>query len=209
MKLRVMPALTSLRMTADARLPAEGARSGASTANAAGMATSLTAVQMFLMGALGLGVASLLYRVVTAAARRRPIRIDHLESDWIGDQNPQDWQGDQQQHRSVDERNQFTDDLQRSQISGANDRDDQQQHRSVDDRDPFIDDLGRSPLSGVNDYVSGRDNYGARHPYPTDDERPNNVRRTGGASQKVSEREDNLAQLRRDLDWLLQSPKGA
>jgi len=216
----------SLRPTLDARprADAEGpARGGASTASTTGMAISLTGtlVQMFLIVAAGLGVASLLYRVVTAAARRRQNSIDHLEADGIGDQNARD---NQQQYRSVDERNQFVDDLHsstkaatndrdnqhqhrsvddrdqliedlhRSQISGANDRDDPQHHRSVDDRNPFIDDLHRSLISGAND-------YDARRPHPTDDDWPNNARRTGGASQitdDVSKREDTLAQLRLD-----------
>ena len=83
--------------------------------------------------------------------------------------------------------------------------DDQQQHGSIDERDQFIDNLHRSPISGANDYEAGR-------PHPANDEWPINARRTGGASQitdEVSEREDRLAQLRRDLDWLLQTPKSA
>ena len=100
---------------------------------------------MFLIVAAGLGVASLLYRVVTAAARRRQNSIDHLEADGIGDQNARD---NQQQYRSVDERDQFVDDLHSSTIAAANDRDDQQHHRSVDDRDRLIEDLHRSQISG-------------------------------------------------------------
>jgi hypothetical protein len=103
----------SLRPTLDARTrdDAEGpARGGPSTASTTGTAISLTGtlVQMFLIVAAGLGVASLLYRVVTAAARRRQNSIDHLEADGIGDQNARD---NQQQYRSVDERDQFVDDL--------------------------------------------------------------------------------------------------
>ena len=65
----------SLRPTLDARTrdDAEGpARGGPSTASTTGTAISLTGTlgQMFLIVAAGLGVASLLYRVVTAAARR-------------------------------------------------------------------------------------------------------------------------------------------
>ena len=51
---------------------------------------------------------------------------------------------DQQQHKSADERGQFTDDLHSSNIAADNDRDDQQHYSSVDNRDPFVDDLHRS-----------------------------------------------------------------
>ena len=222
----------SLRPTLDARArdDAEGpARGGPSTASTTGTAISLTGtlVQMFLIVAAGLGVASLLYRVVTAATRRRQNSIDHLEADGIGDQNARD---NQQQYRSVDERDQFVDDLHSSTIAAANDRDDQQQHRSVDDRDQLIEDLHRSQISGANDrddpqhhrsvddrnpfiddlhrsLISGANDYDARRPHPTDDDWPNNRRRAGGAchiTDDVSKREDTLAQLRRDLDRLLQ-----
>jgi hypothetical protein len=227
----------SLRPTLDARTrdDAEGpARGGPSTASTTGTAISLTGtlVQMFLIVAAGLGVASLLYRVVTAAARRRQNSIDHLEADGIGDQNARD---NQQQYRSVDERDQFVDDLYRSPIAAANDRDDQQQHRSVDDRDRLIEDLHRSQISGANDrddpqhhrsvddrnpfiddlhrsLISGANDYDARRPHPTDDDWPNNARHTGRASQltdEVSERDNRLSRLRRDLDSLLQSSKSA
>jgi len=218
----------SLRPTVDARARDDvdsSARGGASTASTVGMAISPTGtlVQMFLIVAAGLGVASLLYRVVTAAARRRQNSIDHLEADGIGDQNAQ--------YRSVDERDQFVDDLHCSTIaSAANDRDDQQQYRSVDDQDQFIEGLHSSPISGVKDrdnphkdrsfedrdqfiddlhrsLISGANDYNARRPHPPDDEWPNWVRRASGASQitdDVSKREDTLAQLRRDLDRLLQ-----
>ncbi|MGA9437037.1 MAG: hypothetical protein WBV76_02420, partial [Pseudolabrys sp.] len=222
----------SLRPTLDARArdDAEGpARGGPSTASTTGTAISLTGtlVQMFLIVAAGLGVASLLYRVVTAAARRRQNSIDHLEADGIGDQNARD---NQQQYRSVDERDQFVDDLHSSTIAAANDRDDQQQRRSVDDRDQLIEDLHSSQISGANDrddpqhhrsvddrnpfiddlhrsLISGANDYDARRPHPTDDDWPNNTRRAGGACQitdDVSRREDTLSQLRRDLDRLLQ-----
>ena len=245
----------SLRPTVDARARdhAESpARGGVSSANATGMAISLTGTlfQMFLVVAVGLGVASLLYRVVTAAARRRKIgsdHTDHLEADWIRNQNPQQQYSvdedlqrptisgandseDQQQHRSVDERDQFTDDWHRSTIAAANDREDQQQHRSVDDRDQFIEELHSSQTSGANDrddqqkdrsfddrdqfiddlhrsLISGANNFDARRPQPTDNDWPNGARRTGGTFQiteDVSKREDTLAQLRRDLDRLLQ-----
>ena len=220
-----------LRPTLDARTRdgAEGpARGGPSTASTTGTAISLTGtlVQMFLIVAAGLGVASLLYRVVTAATRRRQNSIDHLEADGIGDQNARD---NQQQYRSVDERDQFVDDLHSSTIAAANDRDNQQQHRSVDDRDRLIEDLHRSRISGANDrddpqhhrsvddrnpfiddlhrsLISGANDYDARRPHP-DDDWPNNTRRAGGAchiTDDVSKREDTLAQLRRDLDRLLQ-----
>src|SRR5262249_43442278 len=107
---------------------------------------------------------------------------------------------DQQQHRSVDDRDQFIEELHSSQISGANDRDNQQKDRSFDDRDQFIDDLHRSPISGAN-------NFDPRRPQPTDNDWLNSARRAGGTSQiteDVSKREDTLAQLRRDLDRLLQ-----
>ena len=204
----------SLRPTLDARArdDAEGpARGGPSTASTTGTAISLTGtlVQMFLIVAAGLGVASLLYRVVTAAARRRQNSIDHLEADGIGDQNARD---NQQQYRSVDERDQFVDDLHSSTIAAANDRDDQQQHRSVDDRDQLIEDLHSSQISGANDrddpqhhrsvddrnpfiddlhrsLISGANDYDARRPHPTDDDWPNNTRRAGGACPDHRRRE--------------------
>jgi hypothetical protein len=246
----------SLRPTVDARARdhAEGpARGGVSSANATGMPFSLTGTlfQMFLVVAVGLGVASLLYRVVTAAARRRKIgsdHTDHLEADWIGYQNPQQSSilsmricnaptisgandsEDRQQHRSVYERDQFTDDWHRSTIAAANDREDQQQQRSIDDRDQFIAELHSSQISGANDrddqqkdgsfddrnqfiddfhrsLISGANNFADRRPQPTDNGWPNSARRAGATSQiteDVSNREDTLAQLRRDLDRLLQ-----
>ena len=172
-------------------------------------------------------MASLLYRVVTATARRQQNSIDHLEADGTGDQNARD---NQQQYRSVDERDQFVDDLHSSNIAAANDRDNQQHHRSVDDRDRLIEDLHRSQISGANDrddpqhhrsvddrnpfiddlhrsLISGANDYDARRPHPTDDDWPNNTRRADGAchiTDDASKREDTLAQLRRDLDRLLQ-----
>jgi hypothetical protein len=245
----------SLRPTVDARARdhAESpARGGVSSANATGMAISLTGTlfQMFLVVAVGLGMASLLYRVVTAAARRRKSggdHSDHLEADWIGNQNPQQQYSvdenlqrptisganhseDRQQHRSVDEQDQFADDWHRSTIAAANDRQNQQQHRSVDDRDQFIEELHSSQISGANNrddqqkdgsfddrdqfsddlhrsLISGANNFDARRPQPTDNDWPNGARRTAGTSpitEDVSKREDTLAQLRRDLDRLLQ-----
>jgi hypothetical protein len=217
----------SLRPTVDARARDDAespARGGASSANATGIAISPmgTLVQMFLIVALGLGVAGFLYHVVTAAARRRQ-RTEHLASDGIGNQNPHKWEDNQQQyavdedlhrptisgandsedqqhHCSVDERDHFTDDLHRLTIAAANDRSDQQYQDSVDDRDPLIDDLHRALMTGANDYDE-------RRPCSADDEWPNRVRRTGGASQitdDISARENTLVQLRRDLDRLLQ-----
>jgi hypothetical protein len=179
---------------------------------------------MFLIVVAGLGAASLLYRVVMAAARRRQSSNDYLEADSIGDQNARD---NQQQYRSVDERDQLVDDLHPSTIAGANVGDDQQHHRSVDEGDQFSDDLQRlSAANGRDDQqhdrsvdkgnqfiddfhrllVSGANNYEARRPHPVDDEWPNEVRRTGCASQitdDMSARESTLAQLRQDLDRLL------
>jgi hypothetical protein len=168
------------------------------------MATSVTGtlVQMSLTVLLGLGVAGLLYRVVTAAARRRQIIIDH-PNDRVDNQNPHYWRDNLQQHGSVDQRDQFIKDLHRSPLSVANDRDDQQQYRFESDQ---LDDSRRSPRLGDN-YVSGTNNYGAHHPYGADDEWPNNTRHTNRASQvtkEANEHDDTLAQLRRDLDRLLQ-----
>jgi hypothetical protein len=172
------------------------------------MATSVTGtlIQMSLIVLLALGIAGLLYRVVTAVARRRQIIINHGSvdqhpNDRVNHQNPHD---NLQQHGSVDQRDQFINDLHRSPISVANDRDDQQQHRPVE-RDQ-LDDSHRSPILGEN-YVSGTNNYGANHPYGADDEWPNNTRHTNRASQftkEANEHDDTLAQLRRDLDRLLQ-----
>ena len=79
--------------TSRKRLLADG-NIDASVASTTGMAISLTGtlVQMFLIVAVGLGVASLLYRVATAAARRRQTIIDHPEFDWIDDHKPHNWQ---------------------------------------------------------------------------------------------------------------------
>ena len=65
-------------------------------------------------------------------------------------------------------------------------------------------------LYRANDNGSGEDDHEGRG--PADDAWPNNARRTGGASQitdEVSERDNRLSQLRRDLDSLLQSSKSA
>jgi hypothetical protein len=263
--------------TVDSRVPDDTARTtggGASTANAAGMATSVTGalIQMSLIVLLALGVAGLLYRVVTAVARRRQIIVDHPKSDLVDHQNPHNWRDNQQQHESIDRREQSMQDLRSSPLSVANDRDaqqqhrpverdqlddsrrspilgenyvsgewpnntchtkrasqftesnehddtlaqlrrdldqllqpkppdDQQQYRSIDERDHFIDNLHRSPISGANDYEAG--------PNPANDELPINARRASQITSEVSEREDRLAQLRRDLDSLLQTPKRA
>src|SRR4029453_8900548 len=91
-----------------------------------------------------------------------------------------------------------------------NSREDQQQHGSSPEREHFIDDLHRTPISGANDNGSVEDAHDDRR--PANDEWPNNARRTGDVSHladEVSERDNRLAQLRRDLDWLLKSPKRA
>ena len=194
-----------LRPTVEARAPNDTERAtggAASTANPAGMATSVTGtlIQMSLIVLLGLSVAGLLYRVVTAVARRRQIIIDH-PNDRVGHHNPHD---NLQQHGSVDQGDQFIKDLHRSPLSVANDRDDQQQHEPVE-RDQ-LDDSRRSPILGEN-YASGTNNYGAHHPYGADDEWLNNTRHTNRAPQftkEANEHDDTLAQLRRDLDRLLQ-----
>jgi hypothetical protein len=153
---------------------------------------------------LALGVAGLLYRVVTAVARRRQIIVDHPKSDLVDHQNPHNWRDNQQQHGSIDRREQSIQDLRSSPLSVANDRDAQQQHRPVE-RDQ-LDDSRRSPILGEN-YVPVTNNYGAHHPYGADDEWPNNTRHTNRAPQftkEANEHDDTLAQLRRDLDRLLQ-----
>jgi hypothetical protein len=114
----------SAQPTGPALNNAEGTiRGGASTTNAAGIATSVTwtLVPMLLIVALGLGLAGLLHRVVPAIARRRQIISDHLESNWIGSENPHHWHDDQGRQRSADERGQFIGDLPRSPLSNAND----------------------------------------------------------------------------------------
>ena len=190
-----------LRPTLETRAPNDTEHTtggGASTANAAGMATSVTGtlIQMSLIALLGLGVAGLLYRVVSAMARRRQIIIDH-PNDRVDHQNPHD---NLQQHGLVDQRDQFINDLHGPPSSIANDRDDQQDHRLVElDQ---LDDSRRSPVLGEN-YVSGTNNYGAHQP----DQWPNNARHKNRASQftrEANEHDDTLVQLRRDLDRLLQ-----
>ncbi len=71
------------------------------------------------------------------------------------------------------------------------------------ERDALIEELHRSLLQGASE---------THRPSQADDQWPNNARGTGGTfkiADEVSEREDTLEQLRRDLDRLLQSPKGA
>ena len=231
-------------------------RDGASTANAAGIATSVTEtlIQMLLIGLLALGAAGLLYRLVTAAARRRQIIVDHPKFDLVHHQNPHN-DHDSQQRGLVNRREGFIKDLHRSPLSVANDRDnqkqnaddellnngrrtngasqftneanehndtmvqlgrelvrsqrqvgdDEQQYKSIEERDQLVDDLHRSPISGASDYE-------LYAPHPANDLCANSVRGTGGASQvpnEVREREERFAQLKRDLDWLLQLPKRA
>jgi hypothetical protein len=92
----------------------------------------------------------------------------------------------------------------------ANSREDQQQHGSSAEPEQFIDDLHRAPISGANDNGSGEDDHEGRG--PADDAWPNYTRHTGGASQitdEVSERDNRLSRLRRDLDSLLQPSKSA
>lgn len=115
----------SVRPTVGARAPNETegtARGDTSTTNAAGLAASLTGtpLAMFLILALGLGVAGVLFRgvVKVAAMRRRPIRIDHFESDWSDVRQQHEWRDDQ--HGSV-ERDEIIDDPHRSIAPGAND----------------------------------------------------------------------------------------
>ena len=83
-------------------------------------------------------------------------------------------------------------------------RDDWQQHGSVYEGERGIDYLQPSLVPAAGD-------YSARHPLRAD-ECENNARGKGSASQfadKVSGRENTLAQLIRDLDEMLQSRKGA
>jgi hypothetical protein len=86
-----------------------------------------------------------------------------------------------------------------------NSPEDQQQHGPSAEPEQFIDDLHRAPISGANDNGSGENDH--------DDRRPaNDARRTGDVchlTDEVSERDNRFTQLRRDLDWLLQSPKSA
>jgi len=187
---------------------AEGTtRGGASSTNAAGITTSVTwtLVSMLLIVALGLGVAGFLHRVVTAIARRRQIIREHPESTWIGSENPHHWHDNQERHRSADERGQVIGDSPRSPLSNANDSNDQQQQKLVDECNQFIGDLRRSSAADANDCI-------ARPLHAANDESSDNARRTGGASQitdEVRKREERLAQLKRDLDCLLQLPKRA
>ena len=88
----------------------------------------------------------------------------------------------------------------RRQREGRND-----QRQPVVARDELIDDLQSSLIQAASDYRP-------RPPLQADDGGLNNARGEDGASQisdEISEREEVLERLRRDLDRLLQSPKVA
>jgi hypothetical protein len=196
----------SAQSMADVRAPdnAEStARGSASTTKVIGiMASTTTPVAMVFVIAFGLAASGLLYRVVMkiVAVRRRKIIVEHLKSDWIDDRNQDESRGDKWQHRrSLNERDELIDDLRPLR------RDSRQQPRPPDKPYELIDDLHRSLMSGASDDR-------ARQSFQADGELPNNARRTSGSvliADKVRERESMLEQLRRDLDRLLQVPKGA
>jgi hypothetical protein len=203
----------------------ENTARGSASTNDTGTATSLTAnsgstTKMVLIIALVLVASGLLYRAVMKiiAVRRRQIIVEHPESDWIDDQNKHK----SQHRRSLNERDELIDVSHPSRYDDrqhyfpdephepAGDphrswRDNRQEPRSPDKRDELIDDLHRLRMLGARD-------YSARRSFQADSESPDSARRMGRSfpiADEVSDREDRLEQLRRDLDWLLQSSKGA
>ncbi len=215
----------------DARAPdsAEStARGSASTTKGTGITALITTtpVEMFLVIALGLAATGLLYRVLMkiVAVRGPKIVVERPESKWINDRNQHESRGDKWQHRrSINERDELIDDLHPSRRDNRQQRespdelhelidrlhrsrrDGPQQPRSPDERDELIDDLHRPLMQGASD-------DSARRLFQADGEWPNSARRTGGSfriADEASEHEDRLEQLKRDLDRLLQSSKGA
>ncbi len=176
------PPVTDARASHDS---AVAARDAAPTAHASMIAPSPegTLAEILLIVALGLGVAGLFYRLVTKAAVRhgRRIIVDRAAPDWIGDRQAQAMRGDRQPHG----------------------------FGSI--REAFINDSQLSLVPAAGEYIPRR----AR---PDAGRRPNNAPPEDGTAQMasaapvaggVSERQNALAQLIRDLDQLLQTKKQA
>jgi hypothetical protein len=224
--------------TADAR-PSDNVEStaqGSAPVAKAEMARSATSwpVAMFPVAVLGLVVAGFVSRIVMkiSAGRRRRVVVDHRDCDWIDDRHQHELREDQFIHqpssvadrlrrsamwasldsdpsRSADGRRGGVHDWDAA--SGITNKVSRRQRRRMD-IDPsgsdrigkLVDNLQSSRIA-ASDYRSGPPRQG-------DDSWPNDERRnddTSQSSDEITERDEALKQLKRDLDQLLQSAKVA
>jgi hypothetical protein len=128
----------------------------------------------------------------------RRIDPNASESDWIDDRSRYESTAGRQQRQSARMDSHAAIDAARQYSS----RSVQQSHPSIDAGDEFINDLQNSLIA-----VGGH--QPVRAPVQADDERAKANGTNAASSGEITEREEVLERLRRDLDRLLQSPKVA
>lgn len=185
---------TTLNARASADDAQDTAQAGVSTNSASRAKASVVSdpVEMFLVAALGLVVAGFLFRIAMTARRRR-IFIVRPDSHWLDYRNEHELRDEQQHAGPVHQREELIDDY----IDRPEPRcmDDRNEHKLRDRHQP-----------------SGSVWHGPRRPFRNDyksQEDPQRRDRDSDVVNEISEPEDMLEQLRRDLDRLLRSPKVA
>jgi len=169
---------------------------------------------MIVVGALGLVVAGLLFRIAMkiAGARRRRIIVDPSELHWLEDLNEHELRDAQHYAEAVNERQERIDHfMERPESDWMDDRnerelgDDEQPSELIHERAKLVDELQGSVVTIASDDKP-------RRLFRNDDELQANLQRTGRdpiVADEIRKREDMLEQLKRDLDRLLRSPKVA
>jgi hypothetical protein len=164
------------------------------------------AVEMSVVAVLGLATAGLLFRIAVkiAGAHRRKVIVNRSESHWLND--PNEHEPRHKQPESARQRERLIEELDWMHQGNEHDfRDGEQRSRSVEERITPIDDVeGLVTLTASDDTL--------RQSLRNGDELLDTIQRRDRApdvADEIRKREDTLAQLKRDLDRLLQSPKVA
>jgi hypothetical protein len=185
---------TTLNARASADDAQDTAQAGAPSNSAGGAKASVVSdpVEMFLVAALGLVVAGFLFRIAMTARRRR-IFIVRPDSHWLDYRNEHELRDELQHAGSVHQREELIDDY----IDRPEPRcmDDRNEHKLRDRQQPSGSVWHRPRRPFRNDYESQED--------------PQRRDRDSDVVNEISEPEDMLEQLRRDIDRLLRSPKVA
>lgn len=204
---------TSDARSADAAEGTAQANASTNTLGAANASVMSEPVEMFLVAALALVVAGLLFRIAMkiTGARRRRIIIDQPESHWVDDPNEHEPR-DEQKHAKLVHQQQELIDVFIDRPESADDRNEHELRDGGEQRSglvhpgaKFIDNLHRSLRTTASD--DGRPLL-----FRNDDESQENPRRRDrepDVADEISKREDTLEQLTRDLNRLLRSPKVA
>jgi hypothetical protein len=204
--------------TESSQQPTSGARStdpaaattqaNASTDNPAAANASVMSepVEMSLVAALGLVVAGFLFRIAMkiAGARRPRIIVGRPESYWMDDPNEYELRDEQQYAESVHQREELIDEfIDRPESDWMDDRN-EHELRDGEQRSGFDDLQGSVILTACNDtpHRLFRSDYEL-------EEKPQRRDREPNVADEIGKCEDRLAQLKRDLDRLLRSPKVA